>query len=74
MNKWTDIITTKNGKYVLIDTCYTLDHGWESMVFECDCDGNVKSWIDLDVEIYDTMDEANEGHQEMINRWMNKRY
>lgn len=48
--KLTDTIKTKNGRFVVVDACYTLDHGLETMVFTSDEQGNVTSWKDLDAE------------------------
>lgn len=42
MKKSTTVKTRTRG-YVWIDTCYTLDHGWETMVFASDENGNVSS-------------------------------
>lgn len=64
-------IKTKTRGYVWIDTCFTLDHGWETMVFSCDENGNVSSWLDLDYDIYATESQASEGHEEMIEKWKN---
>ena len=72
--KQTDIIKTANGEYVYIDTRWTLDHGWETMVFTCDESGQVTDWCDLDCEIYDTKEQADIGHTDMINRWMHKKW
>lgn len=30
------VVQHENGKYYYIDTCYTIDHGCETMVFECE--------------------------------------
>lgn len=68
----TDIIQTRTGKYVYIDTCWTIDHGWETMVFPCDENGNVTSWSDIDCEIYAEESDADKGHTEMINKWLRK--
>ena len=67
--KLTDTIKTKNGRSVVVDTCYTLDHGLETMVFTSDEQGNVTSWTDLDAETYSTSEEAEEGHRQMIEKW-----
>lgn len=72
--KQTDIIKTLGGEYVYIDTRYTFDHGWETMVFTCDENGKVTDWCDLDCEIYGTKEQADRGHTEMINRWMHKKW
>ena len=64
-------VKTKTKGYVWIDTSYTLDHGWETMVFESDENGNVSDWMDLDCDIYVTEQQASEGHDEMIRKWEN---
>ena len=67
-NHYTDVVATSNG-HVYIDTTYTLDHGWETMVFPCNADGEVTDWGDLDVERYDSEEEARVGHDEMVAKW-----
>lgn len=47
----------------------TYDHGLETMVFASDEQGNVKRWMDLDVETYGTPEEAEKGHKQMIEKW-----
>lgn len=37
--KKTDVVKTLSKGYVLVDTCYTIDHGYETMVFKCDSKG-----------------------------------
>ena len=34
--KKSTVVKTRGGQYVWVDTCYTLDAGWETMVFPCD--------------------------------------
>ena len=68
-----DVILTKTRGYVLINTCYVWDRCcYESMVFSCDKDGNVFSWIEMDCKLYDTKEEADIGHAELINKWMKR--
>ena len=54
--KKSTIVKTKTKGYVWIDTCYTVDHGWETMVFASDKNGNVSNWMDLDCDIYVTLE------------------
>lgn len=68
MKKSTTVKTRTMG-YVWIDTCFTLDHGWETMVFASDRSGNVLDWMDLDCDIYATELQASEGHDEMVEKW-----
>lgn len=68
MKKSTTVKTRTKG-YVWIDTCYTFDRGWETMVFRCDKNGKVLDWMDLDCDIYVTESQASEGHDEMVEKW-----
>ena len=67
--KLTDTVKTKNGRFVVVDTCYTFDHGLETMVFASDEKGTIKDWSDLDAMTYSTTEEAKAGHQQMIEEW-----
>lgn len=68
MKKSTTVKTRTMG-YVWIDTCFTLDHGWETMVFASDKNGKVLDWMALDCDIYATESQASEGHDEMVEKW-----
>lgn len=70
--KKSDVVKLLDGQYVWIDTCYTFDHGWETMVFECDENGDVVSWWDLDSDRYFSEAEAAVGHDRMVEKWQNK--
>lgn len=70
--KKSDVVKLLGGQYVWIDTCYTLDHGWETMVFESDENGNVISWWDLDSNRYTSEAEASVGHERMVGKWQDK--
>lgn len=37
-----------------------------------DKNGNIIDWSDLDVDMYDNAEKAEEGHKEMIEKWKNK--
>ena len=49
-----------------VDSCYTLDHGYETMVFSCDDKGNVTDWNDLYAKWYDTHAKMETGHREIV--------
>lgn len=56
----------------MIDTCYTLDCGWETIVRECceDEDKNVIPWEEeVDMDRYSSKEAANEGHIKMADKW-----
>lgn len=59
-------IVELNGNYYYVDSCHTLDHGYETMVFACDSEGNVTDWSDLYAERYTTRAEMKLGHVETI--------
>ena len=65
-----DTVRTKKG-YVMIDTRY-MNYGWESVIFKSDGAGNIIDYGHLDVTRYKTMEEAREGHKELVERWINK--
>lgn len=67
--KLTTTIQRKSGSYVMIDTCFTLDHGYETMVFASDENGNVTDWTDLDVKRYPNASVASRGHTDMCLKW-----
>lgn len=60
------------GKYVVVDSRETPDHGYESMAFEADKDGEVLDWGELDVDYYKSWQEMKLGHEEMCERWKTK--
>ncbi len=70
--KKSDVVKTPMGGYVWVDTCYTLDHGYESMVFKCDKEGNVEDWGNLDMELYDSWGDALIGHDLICAKWGEK--
>ena len=55
-----------NGKHYYVSSCFTPDHGYETMIFLCDDKGNVLDWSDLYVEHYETEEEMNAGHERII--------
>ena len=58
-----------SGNYVLVSTVFTLDAGWETMVFDCCDDGFAVDATDLDFRRYYTEAEAEVGHKEMCDKW-----
>lgn len=55
-----------NGNHYLVDSCYTWDCGYETMVFRCDSKGNVKSWRDLFVSRYQSESEMQQRHMQIV--------
>ncbi len=62
---------TANGRY-FISTNDTWDHGWETMVFSRDPVTEEIDFSELDVDRYNDMEEAYDGHDAMILKWENK--
>jgi hypothetical protein len=73
----------RNGKNYLVSTVYLgrldsriaqvyapLGGGYETMVFECDVDGDVKSYIDIYCERYQTEHAAMQGHAETVSSFV----
>lgn len=67
--KLSTIVRTKGGQYVWVDTCFTLDHEFETMVFPCDERGNVTDWRDLDMHLYPNAESAKMGHELTCKAW-----
>lgn len=67
--KLSTTVKTKSGHYVWVDTCWTFDHGYETMVFPCDERGNVTDWGDLDMSLYPSEAAAEAGHQLTCMAW-----
>ena len=61
----TDVVEL-DGKFYYIDSCYTLDHGYETMVFPCDSKGNVTDWGELYAEWYDDQPSMERRHSEIV--------
>jgi hypothetical protein len=77
------IVTTEVGEKVLVSTVHlSINHGdavnplwYETMVFLMDAEGDmVVEWIELDSNRYETVDEALEGHANMVMKWFNDSY
>lgn len=69
--KLSTTVRTKGGQYVWVDTCFTMDHGWETMVFPCDEQGNVTDRGDLDMNCYLDAESARAGHEFTCQVWAN---
>lgn len=55
--------------FVVVDSRWTLDHGYETMVFASDHRGYIRDYTDIDVAWYNTAEEMEKGHEEMIKKW-----
>lgn len=63
---FTEIVYTDN-KYYYVDSRFTLDNGFETMVFICNEFGQVLSWKDLYAEWYTDVNEMYIGHLRVVN-------
>lgn len=61
-------VQTPNGRYVAVSTADTFDAGWETMVFRSDSH-EILDFDDLDRMNYNSRQEAEAGHQKMIEKW-----
>ena len=61
-NKLTNGINTvfkKGDQFFFADLSFTIDHGYECMIFPCDENGKVLSWIEVFVRRYTCVSEDN---------------
>jgi hypothetical protein len=63
------VVKTKNGQYVLVDTCFTLNHGYETIVFPCLPNGKITDWGKLDMDLYPSAVAARFGHYVVCDKW-----
>lgn len=70
----TQLLTTlcKDGSYYTVSSIYTLDNGYETMVFMSDEKGKIFDFNDLDYKHYQTYEEMKKGHKEMVAKWEGK--
>ena len=59
-------IIVYNGNHYYVSSNYTFDHGYETMIFACDSNGDVKNWAHLYQAIYESFDEMEKNHNEII--------
>ena len=70
---FTDIVEY-NGNYYYVDSRWTCDHGYETMAFHCDVDGNVTDWLEVYGRIYATATQMELGHKKAIESIKNRRF
>lgn len=61
----TDIVIS-NGIYYLVDSRLTFDHGYETMAFFCDPEGNVTNWTDVYANWYSSLTEMQRFHKKIV--------
>ena len=61
----TDVVEHK-GNHYCVDSRYTMDHGYETMIFACDSNGNVTSWSDLYADRYDNAFSMMKAHKKIV--------
>ena len=65
-----DIIQADNGEYYYVDSCFTLDHGYETMTFPYDINAHdVSDWDETYARWYDSSDEMLEGHRDICENY-----
>lgn len=68
-----DIVSVgSTGRFVVVDSRETMDTGYETMVFEAEGNGDVIDYSDLDVRRYETWQEMETGHKEIVEKWKKK--
>ena len=66
----TDIVEIK-GKYYYVDSCFTFDNSYETMVFPCTPNGTVTNWMHLYARWYKTSIDMRNGHKEIVENLEN---
>ena len=59
---------SRDGKTYFVSTANTFDHGWETMVFARNANGEV-DWTDLYSDRYNTREEAEIGHNSITSNF-----
>lgn len=63
-------VIQRGDKYYFVSTNDTPDNGFETMVFPFDLySGKVSNWGELACDRYDTVEQAKEGHQRMMENF-----
>ena len=60
-------IVEHHGNYYYVDSRYTFDHGYETMIFHCNANGQVTDWCDLYAEWYTSQKEMATRHKQIID-------
>lgn len=63
-----NIVQTSDGMFYYVDSCYTMDAGYETMAFVCDDrehDFEVLSWTDRCCRRYPSVEDMIAGHKEI---------
>lgn len=58
--------------HFIVDTCYTIDYGNESMVFACDKNGKITEWNDLYCKRGFSTKKMETVHNEIVEMWIKK--
>lgn len=71
MTRFSNMIKSSkvNGGYVFVDSCWTNDHGYETMAFRAN-GVSVLNWgKPIDVRTYDTEESMEIGHEDICKKW-----
>ena len=60
-------IVKVNNKFYYVDSTYTLDHGYETMAFDCDETGDITDFRGVYTERYGTKTDMDKGHDRICN-------
>lgn len=56
-------------KQVVVSSVYTLDCGFETMVFPADEEGKILEFNDYECVHYSTYEEMCKGHKKIVRKW-----
>ena len=72
VGRLSDTFMSASGNFYYVDSNNTFDHGYETMVFACNNEGEVTDWKDLDCKRYHSLEEMQAGHKAMVEKWKAK--
>ena len=63
------IVETSKGYVKVTTNKLHNENTFETMVFPCDSEGNIKNFLEMDVKRYNNRRAANIGHRVIVKKW-----
>lgn len=71
VNHYITIVKGNDNRYYKVSSVFTTDHGYETMIFECDSTGEHIDWADLFIAQYDTEADMASDHKRLVDNFDN---
>lgn len=72
--KQTQLKTFCKEKQVVVSSVYTLDCGFETMVFPADEEGEIFKFKDYECVHYKSYEEMRIGHEKIVKKWSKRKW